>query len=88
MHRDSVRPDYQSRCRVRGVQELEFHRVKRKRPGRDQTSEALPEVTRSDLDRRQQRRVIEDANEDCQSAPDAIVDQGNDIRPPIPRNIE
>ena len=32
----------------------------------------VTEDTRSDLRRRQQRRVIEDANEDCQSAPDAI----------------
>ena len=49
-----------------------FHRVKRERPGRDQTSEVSSGNTRSELRRRQQRRVIEDANEDCQSAPDAI----------------
>ena len=72
MHRDSVSPDCQSRCRVSGVQELEFHRVKRGRPGRDHNSEALPEDTRSDLRRRRRRRVIEDATEDCQSAPHAI----------------
>ena len=68
----SVSPDYQSRCRVSGVQEFEYHRVKRERPGRDQTSEVSSGNTRSDLRRRQQWRVIEDANEDCQSAPDAI----------------
>ena len=72
MHRDSVSRDYLSRCRVSGVQEFEFHRVKRGRPGRDQTSEVSSGNTRSDLRRRQERRVIEDANEDWQSAPGAI----------------
>ena len=36
----------------------------------------VTEDTRCDLRRRQQRRVIEDANEDCQSAPDAIHSRG------------
>ena len=71
MHRDSDSPDCQSRCRVSGVQELEFQRVKRERSGQDQASEVSSGNTRSDLRRRQQRCVIEDANEDCQSASDA-----------------
>ena len=70
--RDSVNPDCQSRCRVSGVQEFEFHRLKRGRPEQDQTFEVSSGDTRSDLRCRQQRCVIEDENEDCQSAADAI----------------
>ena len=66
MHRDSVSSDCQSRCRVSGVQEFEFHRVKRGRPEQDQTFEVSSGDTRSDLRCRQQRCVIE------QSAADAI----------------
>ena len=55
-----------------GVQELEFQRVDCERSGRHQASEVSSGNTRSDLRRRQQRCVIEDANEDCQSASDAI----------------
>ena len=46
--------------------------MKRGRPGRDQTSEVSSSNRRSDLRIRQQLCVIEDANEDCQSASDAI----------------
>ena len=66
----------QSRFWVSGVQEFEFHRVKRWRPGRDQISEVSSSNTRTDLRVRHQRCVIEDANEDCQSASDAIHWQG------------
>ena len=52
--------------RLSGVQELEFQCVERERSGRDQASEVSSGNTRSDLRRRQQRCVIEDANEDCQ----------------------
>ena len=55
-----------------GVQELVFQRVERERSGRDEASEVSSGITRSDLRRRQQRCVIEDANEDCRSAFDAI----------------
>ena len=72
MHRDSVSPDCQSRFRVSGVQEFEFNRVKRGRPEQDQTFEVSSGDTRSDLRCRQQRCVIEDENENCRSAADAI----------------
>ena len=72
MHRDSVSPDCQSPYRVSEVQEFEFHRVKRGRPEQDQTFEVSSGDIRSDLRRRQPQCVIEDENEDCQSAPDAI----------------
>ena len=49
MHRDSVSPDCQSRFRVSGVQEFEFHRVKRWRPEQDQIFEVSSGDTRSDL---------------------------------------
>ena len=46
--------------------------MKRGRPEKDQTFKVSSSDTRSDLRRRQPRCVIEDENEDCQSAPDAI----------------
>ena len=49
MHRVTVSPDCQSRCRVSGVQEFEFHGVKRGRPEQNQTFEVSSSDTRSDL---------------------------------------
>ena len=33
------------------------------------------------------RRMIEDANEDCHSAPDANIDEVKDIKPSISKNV-
>ena len=46
--------------------------MKRWRPEQDQTFEVSSGDTRSDLRRRQPQCVIEDENEDCESAPVAI----------------
>ena len=88
MHRDSVSPDYHSRCRVSGVRELEFHRVKRGRPGRDQTSEALRRTQDPIYVFGSNGAWLRMRMKTVKVHQMQNIDEVKDIRPSIPRNIE